>query len=92
MIPHFYYSQTSKDNRIEWTYIFNFIDSGITIGRKDKDNGQIGEIKIQGTSLCTIGPPTDKLQAVDPVGVETINPSFIILNYNLLSFEWQKYR
>lgn len=30
---------------------------------------------MHGTSLWTIGPPTDKLYAVEPVGVDTMRPS-----------------
>jgi hypothetical protein len=30
---------------------------------------------MQGTYVCTIGPPAARLYAVDPVGVDIIKPS-----------------
>lgn len=50
---------------------------GMISGRKDNDKGHIAEMIKQGTSFCTIGPPEDKEYAVDPFGVEIINPSIM---------------
>ena len=51
--------------------------SVMTIGLNDNDKGHIGDMIVQGTSLWTIGPPADRLYAVEPVGVDIINPYFI---------------
>ena len=45
------------------------------MGRNDRLLGAIGVIKILLTPFCIIGPPADKEQAVDPVGVEIRIPS-----------------
>ena len=50
-------------------------DEGKTSGRNDRLRGHIGVSTIALSDGCTIGPPADNEYAVDPVGVETINPS-----------------
>ena len=72
---------------MNFTLISIFISDGSTIGLNESDKGQIGDISRHGTSLWTIGPPTDKLYAVDPVGVDKISPSLncVMMNYLLES-------
>src|ERR1019366_3605189 len=48
---------------------------GTTIGRIVSRCGQIGVTSIAFTVGITIGPPADRLYAVDPVGVDRITPS-----------------
>jgi len=50
----------------------------MTIGLNERERGHIGVITIAFTSAYNIGPPADKLYAVDPLGVENINPSPIL--------------
>ena len=49
--------------------------ASITIGRKLSECGQIGVMTIASIEPSRIGPPADRLYAVEPVGVETISPS-----------------
>ena len=63
------------DKYNHFTFIFIVNDEGKTNGLNDKDRGHIGVNSIDDTKGCTIGPPADNEYAVDPVGVETINPS-----------------
>ena len=49
--------------------------SSITIGRMKQECGHIGVSIIPFTLGFTIGPPADKEYAVEPVGVDIINPS-----------------
>jgi len=49
--------------------------SGSIKGLKDRECGAIGVKSMAGTLHYTIDPPAAKLYAVDPVGVEIINPS-----------------
>ena len=51
------------------------LESGTTSGRREKVCGQIGVRTATGSSGWTIGPPAERLYAVEPVGVEMINPS-----------------
>ena len=48
---------------------------GNTNGLEVKECGEIGVIKMENTSGCTIGPPEDKEYAVEPVGVLIMIPS-----------------
>ena len=47
---------------------------GSTSGRNESDLGFIGVSEIDETEVQTIQPPDDMLYAVEPVGVEIINP------------------
>lgn len=49
--------------------------SGTTRGRKDRECGAMGVRRVQGTLGETMGPPADKLYAVDPEGVAMMSPS-----------------
>lgn len=51
---------TPLDLLIFDNFIVIFIQGGNMIGLKDNDNGQIGTIEIEWTSLYMIGPPADK--------------------------------
>ena len=48
---------------------------GRTNGLNDNDNGHMGTIIIEQTSFWIMGPPADRLYAVDPLGVDMIKPS-----------------
>lgn len=48
---------------------------GKTKGRNDKLRGHIGVSTIALSEGWTIGPPAEREYAVEPVGVDTINPS-----------------
>jgi hypothetical protein len=48
---------------------------GTMMGRKEREWGQTGVSRIDGTSGCTIEPPAATEYAVLPVGVATISPS-----------------
>ena len=48
---------------------------GNTNGLDVKECGEIGVIKMENTSGCTIGPPEDREYAVEPVGVLIMIPS-----------------
>ena len=50
-------------------------DAGKTSGRKERLRGQIGVRTRALSDGWTIGPPAEREYAVEPVGVETINPS-----------------
>ncbi len=54
---------------------FKITEAGRIAGRKESDRGQIGVKSTESTAGCRIGPPADRLYAVDPVGVDTISPS-----------------
>jgi hypothetical protein len=54
--------------------IFNSTPAGTTIGRKLNECGQIGVTMIAGTLGWIIDAPAATAYAVDPVGVDTINP------------------
>src|SRR3989339_1942444 len=47
----------------------------ITIGRNDSECGHIGVITKTSIKVESIGPPAERLYAVEPVGVEIIRPS-----------------
>jgi hypothetical protein len=49
----------------------------ITIGRKLREWGQSGVITIADKFADKIGPPAERLYAVEPVGVEIIIPSLM---------------
>jgi len=49
--------------------------SGNSIGLNDNVWGQMGVIRIAGICGCTSDPPAESEYAVEPVGVETVNPS-----------------
>ena len=51
------------------------VESSNMTERFPKVCGQIGVIAIAETSGLTMGPPAERLYAVDPVGVEKISPS-----------------
>jgi len=53
----------------------NSVHAFNTIGRNDNEWGATGVINIQSLLGATIGPPQAMLYAVEPVGVEAINPS-----------------
>jgi hypothetical protein len=44
-------------------------------GRKERERGHIGVNKIDGCDGWISGPDADREYAVDPVGVDKINPS-----------------
>src|SRR5688500_17524704 len=46
-----------------------------TTGRNERLCGQIGVTQKASTPLSTIGPPADRLYAVEPLGVAAMTPS-----------------
>jgi hypothetical protein len=46
-----------------------------SIGRKERECGQIGVSRMAGMSGCTSEPPAEREYAVEPVGVEKMHPS-----------------
>jgi len=50
-------------------------EPGRTRERKERLRGHIGVSRMECTDGCTMGPPDESEYAVDPVGVERINPS-----------------
>ena len=55
-------------------FTFNSTPAGTTIGRNDREWGQIGVRIIPGTLGCTIDAPVAAAYAVLPVAVEIIKP------------------
>ena len=58
-------------------------EPGRTSERKERLRGQIGVRSREGMDGCTIGPPHESEYAVEPVGVDKINPS----DYRIISPE-----
>ena len=51
------------------------VSAGSTSGRKDRERGQMGVSKSEGTRGCTMLPPEESEYAVEPVGEEMMMPS-----------------
>ena len=58
-------------------HTFNSTPAGTTIGRNDKEWGQMGVIMIAGTFGWIIDAPAATAYAVLPVGVDIIRPAKI---------------
>ena len=50
-------------------------ESGRTMGRKEREWGQMGVMQSAGTPGWTMEPPAARLYAVDPVGELRMTPS-----------------
>jgi hypothetical protein len=61
--------------RLTFNWILELV--GNKTVRNDSERGQIGVTTRVSTDGCTMGPPADSEYAVDPVGVDMINPSAI---------------
>jgi hypothetical protein len=73
--------ETELPARAGRTWSFMWLFPGNNRGLNDRLLGHIGVTSNASTDGWTMGPPADKEYAVEPVGVEIINPS-----------DWKRYR